>query len=165
MRGMQLLVVALCGVASAKPLPPGLKVTLTKKAVVVSRDGVSVPLMPGEFGKLVSAELSADGKSIVVKAKCADEDDPPDEIALATVEAQLDNMVGMSFHNKKSYDEAIKRFTIAAQKDPATAMYATNLLSAQSMSGKLDDADKTIATLGKRNPAWFAWRLAVDPEL
>jgi hypothetical protein len=70
----------------------------------------------------------------------------------------------MRLHTKKQYAEAIKHFTIAAAKDPR-AVYATNLLSAQSMGGKLDEADQTIATLGKKHLGWFAWRLAVDPEL
>jgi hypothetical protein len=166
-RGTQLLVsiIAVSGLASAKPLPAGYKVALVKKQVMVTHDGVSVLLINGEFEKLASAELSDDGKAIVVKVQCNDEDPQPDEVLLATIDAQVENMLGMSFHNKKQYDDAFKHFTLAAQKAPDTSLYATNLLSAQSMSGKLDDADRTVATYGKTNPAWFAWRLAVDPEL
>jgi hypothetical protein len=71
----------------------------------------------------------------------------------------------MQLHTKKKYADAIAHFTIATQKAPEVAMYATNLLSAQAMAGKLDDADKTIATYAPRNIPWFVWRLAVDPEL
>src|SRR5262249_49151831 len=50
-------------------------------------------------------------------------------------------------------------------KDPSRPVYATNLLSAQSLAGKLDDADRTIAAYAPAHPAWFGWRLLVDPEL
>jgi hypothetical protein len=51
------------------------------------------------------------------------------------------------------------------KQDPTAFLYATNLLSAQAMAKQLDEADKTLATIGPSNAAWFAWRLAVDPEL
>jgi len=166
MRWTQLLVICLWwSAATAKPLPAGYKVSLVKKQVMITHDGVSVLLINGVFGKLAGAELSDDGKTIVVKAQCTDEQPEPEEVELAEVDAQIENMIGMSFHTKKKYDDAIKHFTLAAQKAPGTPLYATNLLSAQSMGGKLDDADKTIATYGKKNVAWFAWRLAVDPDL
>jgi hypothetical protein len=165
-------VVLVPSLAAAKPLPAGMKVALVKQKLMVSRDGVSVPLVDTvlPIDKLKGAQLSEDGKDILVTYESCggmggDDGDEPVPISLAHTEARIENVLGMGFHNKKQYAEAIKHFTIAAAKDTATPLYATNLLSAQSMSGKLDDADKTIATYGKTQVPWFAWRLAVDPEL
>jgi len=146
-------------VASAKPLPQGMKITLVKKKLIVTQNGVSVQL--GTATKLASAELSADGKTISIKT---DEEEAL-QLPLVTVEAKLENALGMTLHNKKKFAEAAPHFAIAAQRDPTKPLYATNLLSAQSMGGKLEDADKTLATYGKRAAPWFAWRLVVDPEL
>ena len=165
------IVLVWCSLAAAKPLPPGLTVSLVKAHLMVSRDGVTVPFGTSrmETGKLVSAELSPDGKTISVKVEdCETVMDPttgPREVPLALVEARIENALGMKLHTQKKYADAITHFTLAVQKDPATLIYATNLLSAQSMGGKLDDADRTLATAGKLAAPWFAWRLAVDPEL
>ena len=172
---MKLLTAALLcasNLATAKPLPDGMKVALVKNKVIVSKGGVSVPIEDGKLPteKLDSAELSADGKSIVVKrSRCGgmfdDGSEDGETFPLAAIEAKLENALGMQLHVKKKYVDAIAHFSVAAQKDPATAVYATNLLSAQSMGKLFDDADKTIATYGKAQLPWFAWRLAVDPEL
>jgi hypothetical protein len=66
---------------------------------------------------------------------------------------------------KKKYDEASGYFAAAMAMDPTVPLYASNLLVAQVKAGKLEDADKTLATAGKQNVAWFAWRLEVDPAL
>jgi hypothetical protein len=164
-------VVMVTSVAAAKPLPAGMKVALVKKRVMVSRGGVSVPLHDVKYDtkKLTSAELSDDGKSIAIKTDQCDgmfgEPDEADLVPLAPVEARLENMLGMKAHRKKKYAAAVKHFSTAAQMDPDVPRYATNLLSAQSMGGMLEDADKTLATLGKQQAPWFVWRLAVDPEL
>jgi hypothetical protein len=171
MKHLTIALLCVSTVASAKPLPDGMKVTLVKKRLMVSKDGLSVPLEDSKLpnDKLISAELSADGKTIVVKrARCDgmfDSSEDGDTFPLAAAEARLENTAGMKLHTKKKYAEAAKHFAIAAQKDPATPLYATNLLSAQAMGKMFDDADKTIATYGKSQIPWFAWRLAVDPEL
>lgn len=174
MRAMCVAVMLLATTASAKPLPPGWKVKLVKSSLVASRDGVTATMPTGSTSieKLVSAELSADGTAIEAKVeKCGSPTDGMDEAwvvsaKLAPLEATIENKLGMALHTKKKYADAIAKFTLAVQKDPTTYLYATNLLSAQAMSGKLDDADKTIATYGtKGGRMWFAWRLAVDPEL
>lgn len=143
--------------ASARPLPAGMKVSLAKGAVMVARDGVTVKVAAAT--SLTGAELSEDGKVLVIRAN------ERIEIPLAKVEARLVNGRGMALHAKKKFAEAAPHFARAAQLDPATPMYATNLLSAQSMGGTLDEADRTLATYGKRAAPWFAWRLVVDPEL
>ena len=156
--------------AAAKPLPKDIKVALAKKKVMVTMKGVTVGIDDNTLptDKLVSAELSDDGKSILVKrARCEGmfDDEEAAEFPLDAIEAKVENTLGMKLHTKKKYADAIPHFELAAKKDPATPLYATNLLSAQAMGGKLDDADKTIATYGKSQIPWFAWRLAVDPEL
>jgi hypothetical protein len=80
------------------------------------------------------------------------------------VQARLENAIGMSFHTKKKYADAITHFTAALAADPKP-VYVTNLLSAQAMGDKLDDADKTLATWGKKLAPWIVWRLAVDSDL
>lgn len=157
--------------AAAKPLPPDLKVAVVKGKVVVTRGGVSVPLFDSRFAttKLLSAELSEDGKQLAIKRiECdgANGDGSEAELyPLTEVEARLENTLGMQLHLKKKYADAITHFAIAAKDDPATPVYATNLLSALSMGGKLGDADQTIASYAKQNVAWFAWRLEVDSDL
>jgi hypothetical protein len=113
----------------------------------------------------MGAELTDDGKLAIKYVQCDEESEDPTAIPFGIVEAKFANLAGMAAHKKKKYIDAIAQFTIAAQKDPSVPMYATNLLSAQAMAKKLDDADKTIATYGKSQVPWFAWRLAVDPEL
>ncbi len=163
------------GVATAKPLPPGLKVTFAKNKLIASQDGASVTLGTVAAKKLVSAELSDDGKQIKIKlaglAPQTDdmgetiEDDGAREFALNVVEAKLANNLGMGLSIKKKYGDAIPHFTRAMQRDPETPMYITNLLSAQSLTGKLADADAVIAQHGRRIAPWLAWRLAVDSDL
>jgi hypothetical protein len=164
---LAVLLLLVASTAFAKPLPAGMKIALQKERVVATSKGFTVPLwetrVPVE--KVISAELTDDGNIAVMLAKCGETFDDPETIPLAVVEAKLANMAGMAAHRKKQYAEAIAQFTLATQKDASVAMYATNLLSAQAMAGKLDDADQTIATYGKNRVPWFAWRLAVDPEL
>jgi hypothetical protein len=66
------------------------------------------------------------------------------------VEARFENVVGMKLLTKKQYANAIVHFALAAQKDPESPVFATNLLSAQSLAGKLDDGDRTITR-------WIYW--------
>jgi hypothetical protein len=171
------LVVCSVQVAVAKPLPAGMKVELAAAkdighTIVVSQRGVSFTVEDAPtpmLEKLLRAELSDDGASLVIRVqRCWGGENFEDfeaKLPLASVDAKIENLLGMQLHTKKKYADAIAHFTIAAQKAPDVALYATNLLSAQAMAGKLDDADRTIATYAPRNLPWFAWRLAVDPEL
>jgi tetratricopeptide (TPR) repeat protein len=171
MRRLGLIVMFLSATAAAKPLPKGFTVTLKDHDLYATRDGVTVPLRDADalidqFDDLKGSELSDDGKILVHVQGCGiTSDGDPLEVPLDLVDARIENNLGMRAHLKKKYDDAIPHFARAVQKDPDTAVYATNLLSAQSMGKKLDDADKTIAALAKSNPAWLGWRLAVDPEL
>jgi hypothetical protein len=165
------ILLALCAAAHAKPLPKGMKVSLVGDVVKVSQGGASVPLFEDlryPVTKVVKAELTADGKSIEVQIDACDnmwgDSETPRQAPLAHVQARLENALGMSFHTKKKYADAIAHFNAAIAADPQP-VYVTNLLSAQAMSGKLDDADKTLAAWGKKHAPWIVWRLAVDPEL
>jgi hypothetical protein len=165
------LVVVLVGTAAAKPLPDGLKVFVDKGRPMASRSGMIVPLRDdsiSDYDRLLDAHLSDDGSYLVIRAdRCKGMLGEPDEamIALAQVDARIDNALGMAKHLKKEFADAMPRFQAAVAKDPLTPMYATNLLSAQSLAKKLDDADQTIAALAQTAAPWLAWRLSVDPEL
>jgi hypothetical protein len=167
------LVVAVLAVpasAVARPLPKGLTIKLVKGRVVARRGGVTVPVVDGAtYDRLGKAALSADGTAVVFAAhSCwADDADAADDtsVPLAQIEAGFENQLGMKAHLAKKYPDAIAHFARAAADDPATPVYATNLLSAQSLGGKLAEADQTLAAYAPKNPAWFAWRLAVDPDL
>ncbi len=167
MRSLVILV-ALAAIADAKPLPKGLSIAIVKNRPVAARDGVTVPITDGDradWGKLGKVQLSDKGDEIVIDApSCHDMNTEPTTIALAVVEAKLENAIGMGFHLKKQYDKAIEHFAIAVAKDPHE-VFETNLLSAQSLGGKLDEADKTLATYGTKAHGWFGWRLAVDSDL
>jgi hypothetical protein len=159
-------------VAAAKPLPTGMKVTVVKQRPMVKQGAFTVPLLDDEEqgqGDTIKASLSDDGKTIhAIWDRCGmggDDDSNGFEVPLAHVTARLENYAGMAAHLKKKYADAIPHFTNAVAANPDEPMFQTNLLSAQSMSGKLDDADKTIATWGPKNRAWFVWRLAADKEL
>jgi hypothetical protein len=163
---------ALATGASAKPLPAGMKVVIVKDRPMVKQGAFTVPLLDSEVqgnGTSIKASLSDDGKTIqAIWDRCGaggDDGDNTHEVPLAHVTARLENYAGMAAHLKKKYADAIPHFAAAVAANPDEPMFQTNLLSAQSMSGKLDDADKTIATYGPKNRAWFVWRLAVDKEL
>jgi hypothetical protein len=156
----------------AKPLPAGVKVTAVNNKLMVTMNGVTVPLVEptdergGEmFGNDGSASLSEDGKNIVVTDVGCTVGEDPIIVPLTHVQARLDNVAGMKQHLTKKYPEAIAKFSAAVGGDPDELVFQTNLLSAQSMGGKLDDADKTLATYGPKNLAWYGWRLAVDSDL
>ena len=168
---MRLVVIAVLLAAApavAKPLPKTTKIALVKGALSITVDAVTVPLVDDtrvDIEKLVSSELSDDGKTYVVKTIRCDGQDSETDASVTVIAARVENVLGMQQHLKKKYADAIPHFVAASDGDPDAAVYATNLLSAQSMSGKLDDADKTLAKYGPRNRAWFVWRLLVDPEL
>lgn len=163
---------ALAHAATAKPLPAGLKVVVVKNRPMVKQGAFTVPLLDSEeegAGETIKASLSDDGKTIhAIWDRCGiggDDDSNGFDVPLAHVTARLENYAGMAAHLKKKYAEAIPHFAAAIAANPDEPVFQTNLLSAQSMSGALDDADKTIATWGPKNRAWFVWRLAVDKEL
>lgn len=165
------LALATSSPAGARPLPKGMTIVLDKdkQQLMVHQDGLVVPLQDADAAQQVDrydgASLSDDGKTIDVKSfRCNDPDDPI-TVPLASVQARLENLRGMQEHLRHHYAAAIPHFALAAQTDPATPMYATNLLSAQSMAKQLDDADRTLATYGPKHPVWFAWRLTADREL
>jgi hypothetical protein len=161
--------IAVPALAVAKPLPAGMTVKIADEHLVATRGGVTVTVDAGYFSELGKVDLADDGAAIVVHATRCWSDDADalaeERFPLAPIEAAFENRAGMKAHLAKKYAAAIAHFTIAAKDDPETPVYATNLLSAQSMAGKLDDADRTIATYARRNPAWFAWRFAVDRDL
>lgn len=174
MRTFPLAVLSMMAASSAvmaKPLPKTMKVHLKIGSPMVTLDGTTVPLTEDLYADwdAVKAELSEDGKAITFSGKRCNGAVPPEastgSIPLTKIEAKVDNTAGMALHKKKKYADAAKRFASAVAKDPDTALYATNLLAAQVKAGKLGDADQTLASAGKRNVPWFAWRLQVDPEL
>ena len=162
-----LIVLLLSATAIAKPLPKGMKIAVDGDHVMLAQNGVTIrlPIHQNHVTKLTKAELSDDGKSIVVEVEDCIEEGGEVTIALAPVQAQIENITGMGFHTKKKYADAITHFTAAVAADPDNALYVTNLLSAQAMSNKLTDADDTLAKYGKKFAPWIAWRLDVDPEL
>ncbi len=171
---MRILVVVLgVSIAHAKPLPPGMTVVMKNDHLYVVKGGVSVPLFDDQdprsdvpYSEPKNAQLSADGKLIQLEGgSCLVSEDGLDRVPLAVVEARFENVTGMGFHLKKQYADAIAHFAAAVKADPDTPLLATNLLSAQSLGGKLEDADRTLALFGPKNPAWFGWRLAVDSDL
>jgi hypothetical protein len=160
------LVALVANTADAKPLPAGLEIKLVKGKIMAKRGATSVAI--GSTTKLLGAELSADGKAIVIKrpgdVDVGEDPEVEEKFALAGVEARLANATGMAFQVKKKYADAVGPFTLAVQHDPEP-VYVTNLLSALGMGKQLDEADKVIAAHGKRIAPWLAWRLAVDKEL
>jgi hypothetical protein len=167
MRGHAARIVVLAfvpAVVLAKPLPTGLAIRADGDKLIAAKHGIALTLVAAKV-VLRRAELADDG-TIAIKYQCDAGGSETDlEVPLAELDAKFENMLGMQSHAKKKYADAIPHFARAVELDAATAMYATNLLSAQSLAGRLDDADKTIAALRSRNAAWLAWRLAVDPEL
>ena len=161
------------GLAIAKPLPPGLKISVKDMYLVATLNGTTVPLLDSRvdmragqtYTTVTSATISDDGKTLSVIGDACVDADVPLTMPLARVQARIDNDLGMALHLKQKYGDAIPHFAAAVQGDPDLPLFATNLLSAQSMGGKLDDADRTIATYAPKNLAWFAWRLAVDSDL
>ncbi len=172
MRTLLVASVLLAGhVAAAGPLPKGLKVFVKDQRLTVSRDGVTLPMVDPAvqdakgFGAVKGAQLSADGKTILVDVETCSGDEDPFEVSIASIDARFANRRGMQLHQKKKFADAIPHFVAAVEADRDQPVYATNLLSAQAMARRLDDADKTLTTYGPAHRGWFAWRLAVDPEL
>lgn len=168
-----LALVLVSAVASAnKPAPKNLKVFMDGGKLWATRDGIRIPVQEGpreDWQKVRKLELSDDGKTLRILARsCGIMDDSDDddwvEQPMAELDAKFENAIGMGHHNKKQYDQAIAHFTkaVALNEQP---VYVTNLLSAQSMGKKLDDADAAIARYGPHAPGWLAWRLAVDSDL
>ncbi len=160
----------LCGSAVAKPLPAGMKIVTKLGRPYVQQGAITVALRDddlADYEKIHKAELAVDGKTIVVTATRCRGTLASDitEVPVAKIEARLANAQGLLARAKKKYQEAIAKFTVATQKDPENAGYATNLLAAHLRAKKLDVAGQTLAVHGRRNPAWFAWQLAVDSEL
>ena len=151
-----------------KPLPKGLTISFKDGVLYAARDGLVVPLLDDEtalqaaVGDFNGAELRDDGESIVVHASTCGGDYIA--VRMVTVDARFENLRGMRAHLEKKYDDAIVHFSAAVAGDNQN-VYVTNLLSAQSLGKHFDDADRTIAKYGPRSRAWFAWRLAVDPDL
>lgn len=156
--------------AKPKPLPGGMKVIARDGRPYVQQGALTVPLRDddaADYEKVREARLAADGKTIEVTATRCKGEAPDDvtKVPLATVQARLDNAAGLAAHAKKQYGTAIAKFGSALQKDPATPAYATNLLAAQVLGKKTTLASQTLAVHGRKNPAWFAWRIAVDADL
>jgi hypothetical protein len=166
-RSLLVVLLFVPALAAAKPLPAGMTFGVASNHLTVSQSGVTVTLGTS-VGKLVKTELSDDGKTLLVTSTMCngsvDDEKTPIEIPFAAVQAQLENALGMKSHLKKQYADAILHFAAAVKLDPMP-VYETNLLSAQSLGGKLADADQTIATYAPANLPWFVWRLAVDSDL
>lgn len=156
--------------AKPKPLPRGMKIVTKDGRPYVQQGALTVPLRDdgaADYEKIAKAELAADGKTVEVTAvRCNGEaTDDVTKVSLATLQARLDNAAGLAAHGKKQYGIAIAKFGSAVQKDATTPAYATNLLAAQLLGKKTALANQTLAVHGRRNPAWFAWRIAVDADL
>ncbi|HTL35023.1 MAG TPA: hypothetical protein VL326_17970 [Kofleriaceae bacterium] len=154
----------------AKPLPGGMKVVTKLGRPYIQQGSTTVALRDddlADYEKITKAELAADGKTIVVTATRCSATLTADEtkVPLTTIQARLDNAAGLVAMSKKSYAAAITKFSSAAQKDPETPAYTTNLLTAQTLGKKIDLAAQTLAMQGAKNPVWFAWQLATDPQL
>lgn len=156
--------------ASAKPLPGGMKVTIKLGRPYIQQGSTTVALRDddlADYEKILKAELAPDGKSAVVTATRCHGTLAADDttVSLAKIQARLDNAAGLVALGKKRYGDALPKFASALQKDPETPAYATNVLAAQVLAKKLDLAGQTLAVHGARNPAWFAWQIATDPQL
>jgi len=157
--------------ATAKPLPKGMKVEVRKGRAIVTMGGPVVPVTGDTLAdwEAVTGELSDDGKEITISGtRCKKKltgDQTKQKVTLQQIEAKFENADGETVMAKKKYEEAAGYFAAAMAMDPTVPLYASNLLLAQVKGGKLADADRTLATAGKQNVAWFAWRLEVDPGL
>jgi hypothetical protein len=160
----------LAATAHAKPLPKGMKVVVVKGRPMVVQGAQKVALLDDERegGDTITATLSDDGATIHATWDRCGMGDPDSmeqlDVPVAHVTARFENLAGMAAHLKKKYADAIPHFAAAVAADPEP-VFVTNLLSAQSMGGKLDDADKTIATWAPKMRPWLLWRLAVDSDL
>jgi len=161
-------------IAAGKPLPDGTKVVLVKDQLFFVDHDVTVPLYAAgdrelmwTFDSVRSVKLSDDDKTIEIEGSICSYMMAKDAASASfdAVRARVENVRGMQLHLKKKYADAVAHFAAAVKLDPKTPVYATNLLSAQSMGKLLADADQTLATAGPRAVAWFAWRLAVDSDL
>lgn len=163
--------VLLVSSAFAKPLPTGMSVALKKGRPHVTANGTTVPLSEATLTDwdTIKVELSDDGAAITVEgARCKGKikgEATRARLPLAAIEARLDNAAGKALLGKKQLPAAISKLASAVAKDPTSGPYVTDLVIAQLRAGKLDDADKTLATAGKHHLAWIAWRLVVDPAL
>ncbi len=153
-----------------KPLPGGMKVIAKLGRPYVQQGALTVPLRDDEaadYEKIAKAQLGADGKTLeVTSTRCKGEAvDDVTTVPLAKIQAKLDNAAGLVAHGKKQDGAAITKLSSALQKDPETPAYATNLLAAQLLGKKAALAGQTLAIHGRKNPVWFAWRIAVDADL
>lgn len=160
------------GVAHAKPkpLPAGMKVIAKLGRPYVQQGATTVALRDddlADYEKIETSALSADAKSVVVTATRCNGTliDDDTTIPLAKIQARFDNAAGQTALTKKKYGDAIAKFAAATQKDPDTVVYASNQLVAQTLAKKLDLAAQTLAIHGAKNPVWFVWQLATDPQL
>ena len=170
MRALVLAVLLISAPAVAKPLPKGMKVVVANGRPMVVQGKQKVALLDDERegGDTIKAELTDDGTSIHVTWDRCNTGDPDSmdafDVPMSHVTARFENLAGMAAHLKKKYADAIPHFAAAVAANPEP-VFVTNLLSAQSMGGKLDDADRTITTWAPKMRAWLVWRLAVDPDL
>ncbi len=173
MRSVSVVLVAgvLVSAAEAKPLPSGMTVTLEKGKPFLKQLSLSVQLVENwEPWSEVKAELSDDGKQLELwSARCGmalDPEETPRRIPLEIVAAKLANAKGLALRAKKKYADAAASFEQAWKNDPASPAYATNYLAALAMSRKADAASKLLESgMASDFIAWFAYKLAVDPEL
>jgi len=160
-------------VATARPLPPGTTAAIKTDhngpwTLYVTRNGVTVPAyvfdQDDESGSN-TVELSEDGRFLVATVRHCDDTPDVARVSLAAIDARFENLRGMQAHVKKQYAAAIPHFETAAALDPDSPVYATNLLAAQALADDAEGVERTLATYSALNVPWFAWRLAVDPEL
>jgi len=173
MRLATIIVASLVAVplATAKPLPKGMKIEVRKGRAVVTMGGPVVSVTGDTLAdwESVTGELSDDGKEITISGtrckKKLEGEQTKQKVTLQQIEAKFENADGETVMAKKKYEEAAGYFAAAVAMDPGVPLYASNLLLAQVKGGKLEDADRTLSTAGKQHVAWFAWRLEVDPAL
>ncbi|HEY1557113.1 MAG TPA: hypothetical protein VGF94_19895 [Kofleriaceae bacterium] len=170
MRELVVVVVLVASSAWARPLPKGLAISFKDQTLYAARDGMVVKVFDDdvavreEIDGLTSAELSADGTLVVLHVDKACAGASVTNVRLASIDARFENVRGMQQLAKNKHDDAITHFNAAVTADDAD-LFVTNLLSAQALGKQFDDADRTIARYAPKRRAWFAWRLAVDPDL
>jgi hypothetical protein len=168
--GMVMIVAVVAADAEGGPLPRGMKVVAKAGRPLVQQGALTVDLRDdgaADYDKIVKAELVDGGKTLAVTAARCQGSAPDDvtRVPFARILARLDHAAGLAAHRKKRHADAIGKLTAAVQRDPEAARYATDLLAVQLAANKLELAGQTLAVHGRRNPVWFAWRIAVDAEL
>lgn len=173
MRSVSVVLVAgvMISTAEAKPLPSGMAVTLKNGKPFLSQLSVSVQLLDNwEPWTDLKVAVSDDDKQLELwSARCGmtlDPEETPRRIPLAVVGAKLANARATALRTKNKYADAARLFEEAWKADPSSPSYATSYLAALARSHQTGEATKLLdGGIAADFTAWFAYRLAVDPDL